>query len=688
MIRGIISLNTVFDKKFVFLNLMHVHKNILSLKRIILIILLLCNALWINAQDQKADSLKSVIETLREDSTKVKALNELSFLLWDTKPDISIMYAMEAMELANKIDFKKGVAYALKNIGIAYFAKSDYISVFEYWEQSLAVFDSIGDMNGVSNILNNIGSVYFEQGDDASAVEYFIRAIKIAEDSGNKLRMASAYLNIGTLYSNKVDTQEKAKEYFSLALKIAEELNLYDMLGTTAVNIGEYYYDMNEYDSALIYYDMSLKAFEIDGSGTIPYTLNNIGILHATRGEYPSAIKFHEDAYAISKQNKDKKQMAQSLIGLGNAYKLSNDFQSSLKPFLEAEEIGKEIGINKELQEVYQGLSIVYSELQDYTNAFRYQTLLTEINYELYNAENDKKIEKMQFTYEIDKQKVQINLLTAETALQEAEVKRQKMFRNAMLVGLVLIVIIAVIIFRNYREKVKINKVLDKQHAEIESLILNILPKEIAKELQAEGQATPRYYEQASVLFTDFKGFTSISQGLTPNELVDHLNSFFHAFDDIMEAYNIEKIKTIGDAYMCAAGIPMPNKTHPIDIVKAGLAIQEYISKKNKELEANGEPPWNLRVGIHTGPVVAGVVGKKKYAYDVWGSTVNIASRMESNGEIGKVNISEDTYNLVKDKYNCLHRGKIMAKNVGEIDMYFIENEVKEDEKVESLEMS
>ena len=667
---------------------MHVHKNILSLKRIILIILLLCNALWINAQDQKADSLKSVIETLREDSTKVKALNELSFLLWDTKPDISIMYAMEAMELANKIDFKKGVAYALKNIGIAYFAKSDYISVFEYWEQSLAVFDSIGDMNGVSNILNNIGSVYFEQGDDASAVEYFIRAIKIAEDSGNKLRMASAYLNIGTLYSNKVDTQEKAKEYFSLALKIAEELNLYDMLGTTAVNIGEYYYDMNEYDSALIYYDMSLKAFEIDGSGTIPYTLNNIGILHATRGEYPSAIKFHEDAYAISKQNKDKKQMAQSLIGLGNAYKLSNDFQSSLKPFLEAEEIGKEIGINKELQEVYQGLSIVYSELQDYTNAFRYQTLLTEINYELYNAENDKKIEKMQFTYEIDKQKVQINLLTAETALQEAEVKRQKMFRNAMLVGLVLIVIIAVIIFRNYREKVKINKVLDKQHAEIESLILNILPKEIAKELQAEGQATPRYYEQASVLFTDFKGFTSISQGLTPNELVDHLNSFFHAFDDIMEAYNIEKIKTIGDAYMCAAGIPMPNKTHPIDIVKAGLAIQEYISKKNKELEANGEPPWNLRVGIHTGPVVAGVVGKKKYAYDVWGSTVNIASRMESNGEIGKVNISEDTYNLVKDKYNCLHRGKIMAKNVGEIDMYFIENEVKEDEKVESLEMS
>jgi len=186
-----------------------------------------------------------------------------------------------------------------------------------------------------------------------------------------------------------------------------------------------------------------------------------------------------------------------------------------------------------------------------------------------------------------------------------------------------------------------------------------------------------RYYENVSVLFTDFKGFSSISKGMTPNELVEHLNAYFHAFDDIVGKYGLEKIKTIGDAYMCAGGIPLPNKTHPVDIVKAGLAMQDYINQRKEELASKGEVGWDLRVGVHTGPIVAGVVGKKKYAYDIWGNTVNIASRMESNGESGRVNISAATYNLIKDHYKCHHRGKISAKNVGEIDMYFIEEEIR-----------
>jgi class 3 adenylate cyclase len=256
----------------------------------------------------------------------------------------------------------------------------------------------------------------------------------------------------------------------------------------------------------------------------------------------------------------------------------------------------------------------------------------------------------------------------------------------AILGGLVLIMAIAVITYKNYREKARINKVLDKQNAEIESLILNILPKEIARELQAEGEATPRYYENVSVLFTDFKGFSSISQGMTPNELVEHLNDYFHAFDDIVGQLGLEKIKTIGDAYMCAGGIPLPNRTHPVDIVKAGLAMQEYINQRKEELAQKGEVGWDLRVGVHTGPIVAGVVGKKKYAYDIWGNTVNIASRMESNGEPGKVNISESTYKLVKDRYKCHHRGKIYAKNVGDIDMYFIEEEIPVERELESMQ--
>jgi adenylate cyclase len=203
----------------------------------------------------------------------------------------------------------------------------------------------------------------------------------------------------------------------------------------------------------------------------------------------------------------------------------------------------------------------------------------------------------------------------------------------------------------------------------------------VAYELRTEGSATPRSYESVSVLFTDFKGFTKIAGGLAPKELVAELNDFFVAFDEISERNNLEKIKTIGDAYMCAGGIPSTNDTHHIDTVNAGLEMQEYMQLSNEIRTSKGQQTWGLRIGIHTGPVVAGVVGKKKFAYDIWGNAVNIASRMESSGEADRLNISAATYELVKDHFECEFRGKIYAKNVGDIDMYFVNSKKTEQNK-------
>jgi len=176
-------------------------------------------------------------------------------------------------------------------------------------------------------------------------------------------------------------------------------------------------------------------------------------------------------------------------------------------------------------------------------------------------------------------------------------------------------------------------------------------------------------------MFTDFKSFTTHADKLSPRELVEELNACFIAFDSVIEKYNLEKIKTIGDSYMCAGGIPSPDENRVHNIIRASLEIQDYIFLYNKRRTEAGQEPWDLRIGIHVGPVVAGVVGKKKYAYDIWGSTVNIASRMESNGAPGQVNISAATYEMVKDDFNCSYRGKIYAKNVGDIDMYFVERD-------------
>jgi class 3 adenylate cyclase len=349
----------------------------------------------------------------------------------------------------------------------------------------------------------------------------------------------------------------------------------------------------------------------------------------------------------------------------------------ALNAFDEARKTAVEIGSNYELKDAYRGIANTYAKMDDFENAFKYQTLFSDIKDTLFNAETDDKIKGLQFTYEMDKKQGEINLLTKDKQLQEISLQKQRFAKNAFLVGLVLILIIALTIFRNYKVKVKINRVLDKQKEEIESLLLNILPKKIAKELRENGVAKTRDYESVTVLFSDFKDFTQISAKLTPSELVNELNEYFTAFDDITERYNLEKIKTIGDAYMCAGGLPSKNHTHPFDAARAALEMQKFASEKNKASESSSREPWELRIGIHSGPIMAGVVGKKKYAYDIWGSTVNVASRMETAGEPGKVNISADTYELIKDKFKCHHRGKVSAKNVGEIDMYFIESEIE-----------
>lgn len=206
-----------------------------------------------------------------------------------------------------------------------------------------------------------------------------------------------------------------------------------------------------------------------------------------------------------------------------------------------------------------------------------------------------------------------------------------------------------------------------------ESLLNNILPVETALELKTTGFAKARGFNEVTVLFTDFKNFTLMSELLSAQELVNEINYFYSAFDSIITKHNVEKIKTIGDSYMCAGGLPVANKTNAEDTMRAALEIRDFMIKEKEARERIGKNCFEIRIGCNTGPVVAGIVGINKFAYDIWGDTVNIASRMESSGVAGKVNISGTTYELIKDKFTCTYRGKIKAKNKGEIDMYFAE---------------
>ena len=265
-----------------------------------------------------------------------------------------------------------------------------------------------------------------------------------------------------------------------------------------------------------------------------------------------------------------------------------------------------------------------------------------------------------------------------ERMLAELEAEQNKNFLYALGMATLFMLLLATIFYNRFRVNKRAknalqetNRIIDEERQRSDELLLNILPEPIAIELKEQGKAGAKKYDNVTVLFTDFKDFTKVSERLTPEQLVRELDYCFRGFDFIISQYGVEKIKTIGDAYMCASGLTS-KRTMPINIIKAALEMQEFLEDYKKERMMKSLPFFEARIGIHTGPVVAGVVGVKKFAYDIWGDTVNIAARMEANSEVGRVNISEETYRQVRYNFDCEYRGKIEAKNKGFVDMYHV----------------
>lgn len=261
-------------------------------------------------------------------------------------------------------------------------------------------------------------------------------------------------------------------------------------------------------------------------------------------------------------------------------------------------------------------------------------------------------------------------------------------YQNTLIVFLIIITALGIISYlsaalakkrkQQHDQIAQKNQEIEEQRKESETLLLNILPNQIAQELKQKGQVIPQLYPSASALFTDFQGFSSIAKNLTPKEVITELEHYFNAFETISEKFDLQKIKTMGDAFMAIAGLPTQNKHHFIDAVAAALQMQSFIQKSVDEKIKIGLPPWNVRIGVHTGELVAGVIGKTKFAYDVWGNSVNLAARMESSGVSGKVQITDATYQLVKDYFDCELRGEIEVKNIGKVQTYFVKNIKKE----------
>jgi two-component system NtrC family sensor kinase len=418
------------------------------------------------SQENETDSVLNAIQHGKDDSLKVNALISLSAENAQLNPDKAIEYATQALNIATKINFQRGLGYSYKWLGIVSNFRGKYYDALVYSNKSLDIFEALGDEVGISNLLNNLGSIFSDQGEDSKAIEYYLKSLSIAEQNGNKLRIGSALANIGVVYSKNKATKEKALEYYLKALPYVLEINEIESIGIIYTNIGEIYSLKEDFRQAYKYFNESLKVF--GNSSSTAYTYNDIGKLYNKQHLYDSAILYFQTGFDIADKVGSTLDMAQSDVGIAQAHMAQGSIAEAITNYKKALAILQSVKSVPDLKDVFEGLSAAYNKANNYEQAYIFKDSLVA----LYNAENEKKISfttaTFEYSIELQKQSGKIDSLLKEKAKQELDLRQTKLAKNTSFAGLTLLLMIAFLMLRNIRHRKKLNTVLHKQKEEIE----------------------------------------------------------------------------------------------------------------------------------------------------------------------------------------------------------------------------
>lgn len=574
------------------------------------------------------------------------------------------------------------MGFAYYNIGYFYHLNGNMDKAMQNYLAALNHYKRTNDATMIASLQINIGEYYATINQLDSAKIYYNRSLETAVKLNDKIKMSGLYQRLGNLYAIDGDYENLLKlsdqslslareldnkelmAYYHFILEKAKFLKLLESVpevdGKKVLNAAQQKDLKKTIDTIEVYVDnyraATINYVELSGMAqTLFYMKQLAGDYEGALGSY-MAYTAYKDSFSGAE---NMKQFAS--VEAKYAFEKSRD---SLR-LLEQQ---KRLELEKEME-----LSALKFEFEKKralakTEAERKQLLFEEeVKRKAIEAEYLRNRDAANSKYAQEKALAKANE-EKERALSLAELRKSNNARNISLLGAGLLLVSAGVFGYGYSQKRRDNKKIASEKKRSDELLLNILPAEVAEELKNNGQSKAQQHPEVSVLFTDFVNFTQTSEKLGVEELVNELNINFTAFDRIMERHGLEKIKTIGDAYLAVSGLPVANERHAENAVKAALEIIRFVEKRKKEV------PYGLdiRIGINSGALIAGIIGVKKFAYDIWGDTVNIAARMEQNGSPGKVNISESTYQLVKNDFACVYRGRIDAKNKGELDMYFV----------------
>ena len=574
-------------------------------------------------QDQKyADSIKELLRS--GDYVKPEYLQLDLISRFETNPDSALFYAEVLIEKAFSIKEKDSL---LKAFWLGYLAK---------------------------------GNALLIKGDNSKAIKAFLKGLEYAELIKNERSIGLLQISIADTYS-AMENDEFAELYYSKGIEILRKIpDDPKNLASALFNAGDWLITIEEYDKALSYFKESSTIFEKEGEllGKA-YNLGNIGIVYAEQNKDDLAEENINKAISILEELEDYYPISVYLTYLADIYADKDNFDLAFKYANRSLELAKAYGLKEQISEANLKLSELYENTGNVELALTYYR-----DYIIYR-------DSVRNIAEVQKISNAMNSKTqAELDLANQKRKTERIALWSSLGVLFLIGLLAFGLFRRNKYVKATNKIIALEKDRSDKLLLNILPEATAQELKDKGRVEAKRFPSVTVLFSDFKGFTSYAENLSPEELVKTIDYYFSKFDLIMEKYGLEKIKTIGDAYMAVGGLSLDNVDQAKEMVLAAKEMIDFVA--NAKADDATSATFDIRIGINTGPVVAGVVGTKKFAYDIWGDTVNIASRMESASEPGRINISEDTYEIIKSDYNCEYRGELAVKNRGELKMYFV----------------
>lgn len=575
-------------------------------------------------QNQKvADSLVIIYqEDNLQGKEKLELLRNLSFNELNNV-DLGLKYAEELIDLSTK--------------------QNDNLYLYRGYLQK-------GHKHRQTGNLEIALDAYFKSAEAAVKAKYF-------EGEG------AAYISVADVYS-VMGNSGNAEIYYDKSIKILRSTSDSVSLASALLNAGDEFFNNDKYDKALQYFEESGMIFKIVNylSGTA-YNLGNMGMIYAEQGKDDQAEANINEAVSILEEQEDYYPISVYLTYLSDIYLRKNDFKSALRYANQSLEMASEYGLKEQISMANLKLSELYQQTEDLELALKYYIDHTNYKDSLKNIEAIQQMADLRTDFEVSQKQLEVDLLN-----QQKE--NQQIVIIASVTTLILILLLA---FGLYRRNIYIkhtNMIIEAEKVRSESLLLNILPEEIAQELKQKGEVEARKFDSATVLFTDFKEFTKFAEDTDPKHLIKSIDYYFKKFDQIVTKFGLEKIKTIGDSYMCVGGLPKVNQNHAKDVINAAKEMINFVSSLLDSQD--GLIHFEIRIGVHTGPVVAGIVGTKKWQYDIWGDTVNIASRMESKSDTGKVNLSETTYTQIKDEFPCEYRGELEVKNRGSLKMYFL----------------